>query len=161
LTTIPIDAADTRAGLSASTLVAALPPLALACLTVVMLILGALGRHPMWHVPELNLSEAAGARDAASVVLLISRGEDPDLARPVRAGVIDPRHYEAMTPIEAALDARRAEIIDLLLRHGAVLDEAHRVEYACKAKARGDGDIVQYFEARGGPVSCPSQERRE
>jgi hypothetical protein len=53
------------------------------------------------------------------------------------------------------------KIIDLLLRHGAVLNEGQRVAYTCKAKARGDEDLVRYFESRGGPVSCPPSERGE
>lgn len=137
----------------------ALPPLALAALTVAMLLAAVAGRHPMWHVPEFNLSEAAGSRDAASVVWLILRGEDPNAPRAVRAGIIDTRQYPSMTPIEAALESRRVEIVHLLLQRGAVVDEARRAAYTCKAKSRGDDDIVKYFESRGGPVPCPERAR--
>lgn len=139
-------------------MIAALPPLLLALSIVVMLAMALVGRHPMWHVLDLNLSEAAAGRDAATVELLIGAGEDPNVMRTIRPGVLD-GSAARMTPIEAALDARRLEIIDLLLRHGVLLDEADRVAYACKAKSRGDADIVRYFEARGGPVTCSEENR--
>jgi hypothetical protein len=132
----------------------ALPPLLLGAVVLVMLVLATAGRHPMWQVPDFNLSEAAGSRDAATVALLISRGDDPNRGYPVRRGVISARGYDAMTPMDAAFAARRLEIMHLLLRRGGVVDEARRVAYVCRSRTLGDDDIVRYFEARGGPVSC-------
>ena len=140
-------------------LIVALPALLLAVVHAVILATALLGRHPMWPIPDLNLSEAAAARDPATVVLLIGRGEDPNAVRTVRVGILDESEVQ-LTPVEAALDARRVEIIDLLLRHGVLLDEAHRVAFTCKAKSRGDADIAAYFEARGGTITCGEQVRQ-
>jgi hypothetical protein len=115
--------------------------------------MGLAGRHPMWHVPELNLAEAAAGRDVATVVLLIGYGENPNQTYSIRPGVLN-ASAATMTPIEAALEARRPEIISLLLRHGAVLDEAQRRAYACRARSRRDNDVVRLFESMGGPVTC-------
>ena len=135
---------------------AALPPLALAIFTALSLALAAVGRHPLWRISDVNIAEAAAARDAASVVLMIQEGHDPNLPRFVRPGLLA-RGAVRATPLEAALAEDRLEIIDVLLRHGASLSEAQRVAFTCAARRRGDTDIVQYFEARGGPVSCPAE----
>jgi hypothetical protein len=130
--------------------------MALAAATLVMLVLGSAGRHPMWPVRDANLAEAAGSRDAATVVWLISNGEDATRIRSIRPGVLDERWHH-LTPLEAAVESRRVEMIDLLLRHGVALAEAQRVSFSCRARQRGDEDVARYFEARGGPVSCGSE----
>jgi hypothetical protein len=132
---------------------AALPPGLLGAFIAVALVLGAAGRHPMWPISQANLAEAAATRDAASVVQLIREGHDPDAAAMVRPGVLA-RGAVRRTPLEAALEEQRLEIVNILLRHGASLTDEQRIEFTCAAKRRGDDDIVQYFEARGGSVTC-------
>ena len=107
----------------------------------------------------MNIAEAAATRDAASVVLLIGEGEDPDVPRFVRPGVLA-RGAVRVTPLEAALAEQRLEIVDVLLRHGATLTEPQRQAYTCQARARGDADIVRYLEQRGGPVTCDGDGER-
>jgi ankyrin repeat protein len=136
---------------------AALPPAMLIGFTAVALVLAFAGRHPMWPISHPNLTEAAATRDAATVMLLIREGDDPNVARPVRAGILD-RGAVRATPLEAALRERRLEIVDILLRHGAVLSETERIDFTCAARARGDEDFVRYFEARGGAVVCQSRQ---
>ena len=133
---------------------AALPPVALAAFTVVSLVLALAGRHPLWRISDVNIAEAAATRDAASVVLLIQEGHDPDAPRFVRPGLLG-RGAVRVTPLEAAIAEDRLEIVDVLLRHGASLSEAQRVAFTCAARLRGDADVVRYFESRGGPVTCP------
>jgi hypothetical protein len=137
-------------------MVAASGPAVLGLATVAMLLMAAGGRHPMWRVRDFNLSEAAGSRDAATVVSLLSSGEDSTRARLIRPGVLDTR-WHRLTPLEAAFESRRVDMIDLLLRHGVTLDEPGRVALTCRARARGDGDIARYLETRGAPVSCGSK----
>jgi hypothetical protein len=157
-TTIPTS--DTVAGgLWWAGVAALVPPGILALLTAGMLTMGLAGRHPMWHVPELNLAEAAAGRDVATVVLLIGYGENPNQTYSIRPGVLN-ANAATMTPIEAALEARRSEIISLLLRHGAVLDEAQRRAYACRARSRRDNDVVRLFESMDGPVTCDEESGR-
>jgi hypothetical protein len=135
---------------------AAVPPIALAAFTVVSLLLALVGRHPLWRISEVNIAEAAATRDAASVVLLIQQGHDPDMPRFVRPGLLA-RGATRATPLEAAIAEDRVEIVDVLLRHGASLSGPQRVAFTCAARARGDADVVRYFEGRGGPVTCPPE----
>jgi hypothetical protein len=141
---------DTRPALW---IVAALPPVLLGAFTVIALALGLFGRHPMWPLSQPNLAEAAATRDAASVVLLMREGDDPNAPRMIRAGVLA-RGAVRRTPLEAALEEQRLEIVSILLRHGASMTEAQRIEFTCAARRRGDADIVKFFETRGGPVTC-------
>jgi ankyrin repeat protein len=137
---------------------AVLPPLAVTVYTVIALMLGAAGLHPMWKVSTPNFSEAAAGRDAATVMLLLSQGRDPNASHLVRAGVLD-RWAVRTTPLEAAFGEGRMEIVDILLRNGAALDEKRRIAFTCQARARREADIVRYFEARGGPVTCEKDAR--
>jgi hypothetical protein len=155
LTTTQTDVAVVRPA-RALTVAAALPPAALAVFIAVSLVLALVGRHPLWQVSEVNVAEAAATRDAATVVLLIEEGHDPDVPRFVRPGLLA-RGAVRATPLEAALAEDRLEIVDVLLRHGAALSEGQRVDFTCAARRRGDTDIVRYFEARGGPVTCPPE----
>ena len=134
-------------------IVAAVPPMLLAAFTVVAFVLGVFGRHPMWPITTPNLAEAAATRDAASVVQLMREGHDPDASRMIRPGVLA-RGAVRRTPLEAALEEQRLEIVNILLRRGASMTEQQRIEFTCAARRRGDADIVEYFEARGGPVRC-------
>jgi hypothetical protein len=156
LTTTPIEP-EKASRSRALWIAAAAPPILLGGFTVVALALAVAGRHPMWPLSDANLAEAAATRDAATVVLLIGEGHDPDVPRMVRPGVLA-RGAVRRTPLEAALEEQRLEIVDVLLRHGAALSEGQRVEFTCAARARGDDDVVRYFEARGGPVTCDSPE---
>ena len=136
----------------------ALPPVAVATYTVIALMLATAGRHPMWKPSRPNFAEAAAARDAATVMLLLSEGHDPNASHVVRAGVLD-RWAVRTTPLEAAFGEGRMEIVDILLRHGATLDEERRASFTCQARARGEVDIARYFESRGGPVTCERDAR--
>jgi hypothetical protein len=152
LTTIRTEPKDVAA--SSLWVAATVPPALLAMFIVVALALAAVGRHPLWPVSTPpNLAEAAATRDAATVVLLIREGHDPDVARFVRPGVLA-RGAVRVTPLEAALAEQRLEIVDVLLRHGASLTEDQRRTFICAARGRGDADVVGYFEARGGAVTC-------
>jgi hypothetical protein len=135
-------------------MLAAVPPLGVALTTLTMLVMSVAGQHPMWRLQVTTLSEAAASRDVATAVWLIEQGRDPNHKYPVRRGILDGNTPAAMTPLEAAVDARRLEVIQLLLRHGARLDETQRTAFACKAKSRGDEELIRYFESLAGPVTC-------
>jgi hypothetical protein len=99
-------------------LLASAPAALLALTRVVFLVLAVWDVHPFWRWEPLNLAEAAALRDRGEVARLLSEGEDPNATYRVRRGVV--RSYAMqMTPMAAALAARRDEIVQLLLDGGA------------------------------------------
>jgi hypothetical protein len=99
-------------------LAAMIPPALLAVARVVFLVLAVWDVHPFWVSEPLNLSEAAALRDRGEVARLLARGADPNASYRVRRGYV--RDYPMqMTPMAAAIAARRDEIVQLLLDGGA------------------------------------------
>lgn len=110
--------------------------------TSVALAAGAVvGIEPFWPVEEVSLSEAATLEDIASVVQMIRHGADPSAPAPVRAGVLR-AHAVRVTPVEAAVDARRADVLRVLLGNGATLSAPARLPLLCHAEARDAEDVV-------------------
>ena len=99
-------------------LVAAAPAALLAVVRVAFLVLAMWDIHPFWRWEPLNLAEAAALRDRGEVVRLIAEGQDPNATYRVRRGMVQ-RYAVQMTPMAAALSARRDEIVELLLDAGA------------------------------------------
>jgi len=106
----------------------------------------AAGANPFWPTPDLNVAEAAAVRDHAEVVRLIESGQNPNRAWPIRVGIIDDAVH-TMTPLEAAVEIRRLELVKLLIRHGAVLTDAARAALTERASARQADDIVAFLAA--------------
>lgn len=99
-------------------LVAAAPAAFLALMRVVFLLLAVWDVHPFWRWEPLNLAEAAALRDSGEVARLLAEGEDPNGTYRVRGGFVRESPIE-MTPMAAAVAARRDEIVQLLLDSGA------------------------------------------
>ena len=140
-------------------MVAAAPLSAVSVAIVAMLAMGAAGRHPMWRVQMMTLSEAAAVHDVATIVWLIEQGRDPNHPYPVARGMLDRNRAPSLTPLEAPVEARRVDVDEPLVRKGAHLDEAQRIAFACRARSRGGGDPVGYFEPPGA-VTCGELEAR-
>jgi hypothetical protein len=99
-------------------LVAMIPPALLALTQVIFLILALWDVHPFWLREPLNLAEAAALRDRGEVARLLAEGQDPNATYRVRRGML--RDYQVqMTPMAAAVAARRDEIVQLLVDGGA------------------------------------------
>jgi hypothetical protein len=92
----------------------AMPGTAAALVSLVMLVMAARGSHPVWRHQDVNMSEAAALHDAATVIRLIRAGEDPRTPRRIQSGMLFEREV-ALTPLEAAIAARRPEVVDVLL----------------------------------------------
>jgi hypothetical protein len=90
----------------------------LALARVMFLVLAMWEVHPFWLWEPMNLAEAAAARDRGEVVRLIAEGQDPNATYRVRRGMVQ-RSAVLMTPMAAALAARRDEIVEILLDAGA------------------------------------------
>jgi hypothetical protein len=101
-------------------------------------------RHPIWPRQQLNLSEAAAARDVAEIVRLIQTSEDPDAARDVRPGILA-EHAVRATPLEAAVATRDTEVARVLLANGAAMDA--QVWNRLRCSAEGD-EMTAYLDWR-------------
>jgi hypothetical protein len=131
------------------------PPLVLVAFTMISLAAAPFGGHPLWHDAELNMSEAAAARDVATVAALIERGEDPDAVRHVRQPLLEGAVQREVTPLEAAVIAGRLEVVHLLLTHGAAVPDAARLRLSCEAARSGYRDVAEYLFNGRLPDTCP------
>jgi hypothetical protein len=125
---------------------ASVPGAVIVFATAVMLGLAAAGRHPLWPHDRLTLPEAAALRDAGEVARLVATGADPNAA-----GTIRPRMLldttVTMTPLQAAVEAERAEIVSLLLSSGATPGDAEWTALVCQARSHSSEDIVTVLRA--------------
>jgi len=107
-----------------------------------------------WRGGSLNLAEAAALRDAGEVVRQIAAGADPNATYPLRPGVIAAL---SVTPLEAAVGSRRAEMVDLLMLHGAKVDADQWQRLHCFALRTGASDVIgmlDRYRTGDSPSSC-------
>ena len=132
----------------------ALPGIAAAVLALAAFVLGLAGLHPLWRAEPLNMSEAAAYRDGARVLELIRAGEDPDARRPVRRGAVFSRDL-LLTPLEAAVAAGRAEVVEVWLSARPRLDPRVWIEARCVARFGRTDDIRETVD-RHRPADLPA-----
>ena len=108
-----------------------------------------------WRGGPLTLAEAAALRDRGEVARLIEAGADPNGEYALRPGVLA---VSRATPLEAAVLARRAEIVQLLMHEGAAMDEGRWRHLHCIAAEIGENDVIDAIDAYRPPtaatVSC-------
>ena len=112
------------------------------------------GAPPFWRGGSLTLSEAAALHDQGELVRLIDSGSDPNATYLLRPNVLA---FRSLTPLEAAVGARRAEMVDLLMLHGARIDGGMWRRLHCFAIETGGADVVQtldHFRPSGAEGSC-------
>jgi hypothetical protein len=139
------------------TVCAAIPALVAVGFCAAVFVAAVFGSTPaFWQGGSLTLSEAAALRDQGEVARLIEAGADPDSEYPLRPDVIATRRA---TPLEAAVAARRAEIVNLLMREGATMDERSWRRLHCLAVDTGAADVVDAIDAYrpvdAAVASCP------
>jgi hypothetical protein len=123
---------------------AAAPALAAVAVSAAIVVMAVMNEAPpFWRGGSLTLSEAAALHDQGELVRLIASGSDPNAVYPLRADVLAVR---ALTPLEAAVGARRPEMVELLMRHGAAVDSDAWRRLHCFAVATGDADVVQTLD---------------
>ena len=122
----------------------AAPALVAVAISAFTVLSAAVGVSPsFWRGGPLTLSEAAALRDQGEVVRLIASGADPNAMHPLRPGVLA---ASSLTPLEAAVGARRAEMVELLMLHGAKVDEAGWRRLHCFALGTGADDVVAMLD---------------
>jgi hypothetical protein len=113
------------------------------------LMLGGLpfGADPLWAIEPMTLSEAAALRDNGEVVRLLELGADVNGASRVREQILED-HPLVLTPIEAAVAAERADMVELLLERGARMDEAMWTRLMCFSMGVKADDVRTLLESR-------------
>jgi hypothetical protein len=122
-----------------------LPGALVAVWSLLLSVMTVAGANPYWEQQPVNISEAAALRDGATVVNLIRQGADPREPHPVRAGALFDREI-TLTPLEAAVAARRPEVVDAIL-WARPLDASRWPEIACLAGSVDDDDIRRVVAA--------------
>ncbi len=77
------------------------------------------GAQPFAVPPGSNVAEAVAWGDAGQALAFIMSGQDPNRRWPIRQDLLDSRGVVHVTAIQAAILARRPEIVGLMLRQGA------------------------------------------
>ena len=128
--------------------VALLVPLGLAAAVVGSVAAGeAVGLMPFSGIVPRNSAEAAGLGRAHDVLRFLRNGEDPHRVYPIKPEIIS-LSVRYATTLEAAMWSRQLELIQLLERHGAIMD-ADRPALAClAADLRVDG-VVEHLAPEG------------
>ena len=134
----------------------ALPGAVLLVATAIMLAGLPFGWDPLWAVEPLTLSEAAALRDNGEVVRLIQSGSDVNAKSIVRADVFSSQTL-TMTPLEAAVAAERADMVELLFEQGARPDPQQWTRLMCLAASVEADDVRGLLESQrpdGASESC-------
>jgi hypothetical protein len=127
------------------------PGVILAVVSLAMLTMAGAGAHPMWRTQQLNMSEAAALRDAATVLQLLRAGESPREPRDIRPGFFF-EQGERLTPLEAAIAAERPEIVDVLLGAGEAGTSPEWMHARCLAERVRAAEIERLLDAHRPPV---------
>jgi hypothetical protein len=124
---------------------AALPALLVGVVSVIIVALSAVGASPVWTTSPMTMSEAAVMRDPAMVARAIATGEDPYVARRVRSGLLV-EHDVSLTALDAAIGARRGEVVSFLLFAAPPRDAATWERATCLAGMVGDRDVTAVID---------------
>jgi hypothetical protein len=151
------EAAPPQAAPRLLTALFAAPGVIFVLLTATLVIGPLVGFDPIWRSEALTLPEAAGLRDNGEVLRLLRDGADINAAGPIRPDFI--KSYEiTMTPLEAAVGIRRADMVKLLLDRGAVMDQQSWPGLVCFARQERATDVeallVERAPAGASLASC-------
>lgn len=90
------------------------------------------GSNPFSAPPYRNSAEAAAAGDPATMLRFVRMGDDPTRIKVVGPEAISSQVLR-VTTLEAAMWSRSIEMIHVLDREGAIIDDAQRKDLACLA----------------------------
>jgi ankyrin repeat protein len=107
----------------------------------------ALGIDPLWAAETLTLAEAAALKDNGEVARLIEMGGNVNEASAVRADMLVD-HPLVVTPLEAAVLSERADMVELLLEHGARMDPPLWTRLMCYSASVEADDVRALLQPR-------------
>jgi hypothetical protein len=122
------------------------PPVVAFLLLSVYVVVEAIGYRGLARPEAQTAAEAAALGHAARTLQLVEEGQNPNQPQHVRADFLDPGEYE-LRPLEAAILARHAELVRLLLRTGAASFDTSRA--SCLARVR----LPEVLQDLGAPGS--------
>ena len=129
-------------------------PASLLALAVLILLAAVVGYRPLWATRNTTLAEAARGGDTATVFRMLGAGSDPNLAERVVA--LEGRPEPAvLTPLEAAVESRQVEVVQLLMKTGARASESDRQKLACLAIAVDAPEVGAYLRSTMPPSATP------
>ena len=132
-------------------LLAGAAPLRFAACSGMLLAAAALGYEPLWQPPPpVTLTHAAYVADLVTASRMIEQGTDPNAVGVVAINA----HKVRLTPLEAGVESGDLDIVTLLVKMGARVDESNRLRLACLAEAVGASDIASYLRGAGNAVDC-------
>ena len=126
-------------------LVAVAPAIALAVMSLAWTAGGVTGGG-LWPARDGTLSEAAATRNKAEAVRLIASGEDPNRPGRVREQLLPGGQSRIVTPLEAAILARRPDVAQMLIDYGASLDAERLRALRCLSERLEDRDVRAFLE---------------
>ena len=114
------------------------------------------GVRPFSYQAPSNLAEAAGMGLLPEVLRFIREGGDSTRVENVRPDIISSEITKVTAP-EAAIWARRVQLVRLMEREGAFGARADRPHLACLARALQVVEIVEYLAPHGTADCDPDQ----
>ena len=96
---------------------------------------------------DVTLPEAAALRDRAEILRQIRAGADPNRPARVRPGFVRGTEY-VLTPLQAAVAARRLDVVEILVTQGAVINMRNMPGLLCFAERVGAVNVLAYLRAR-------------
>jgi hypothetical protein len=137
---------------------AGIPPVSVLACAVSVLLLAALGFEPVWANIDVTLVEAARDGDIAEVYRLVQAGENPNRSGAVR---LDSGRVVTLTPLEAAVESRQVEVLEVLMNAGARASEGERQILICLAAAVSAAEVAEYVHSTLTPAAPPDCAGRE
>ena len=128
----------------------ALPATAWIAAGTIVLVATLFGYRALAAPADLTMSEAAVLRDEAELLRQMRHGVAPDMQYTIRRGMLSEQDY-IMTPLEAAIAARHAEVVQLLVDNGAKLTDANLPRLICLARLSEATDIAALLQAHSPP----------
>lgn len=146
----------TRCPIPLEGLAIGLPGVMVAAAIVLSLGLRTVGVFPFEPAGQMTLPEAAALESEADIVRLLRAGAGPNTPAWVRRTRIRAVHAE-LTPLEAAMTARHASVMTLLVDNGAVLNARTLPVLWCLAASQRNHDAQDWLRSHGGaepPSGC-------